>query len=85
MSEDEKVEYKVGKFTANSEGSFVPVASACHTCARKFPESLGCEAFPDRIPDEISGGENDHRQPFPGDHGLQYVAADSPDADQRQR
>jgi hypothetical protein len=53
----------------------------CATCAR-FDRDSGtprCEAFPLRIPDEILLRGNDHTQPFPGDHGLQWtVAADAP-------
>jgi len=37
-----------------------------------FDEPYKCAAFPDGIPDEIWLGENDHRNPYPGDHGLQY-------------
>ena len=29
-----------------------------------------CEAFPEGIPSEIWEGENDHRKPYPGDHGI---------------
>ena len=31
-----------------------------------------CDAFPDSIPDEVLFGEFDHREPYPGDHGIQY-------------
>ena len=35
---------------------------------------LTCAAFPNGIPDEILFGDNDHQDPFPGDHGIQYEA-----------
>lgn len=31
-----------------------------------------CKAFLDGIPDVIVSGENDHREPFSGDNGIQY-------------
>ena len=35
-------------------------------------ERYVCKAFPDRIPPEISYGDNLHTDPFPGDNGIQY-------------
>ena len=49
-----------------------PVCSSCaHLKGVTHPM---CDAFPepDAIPDEIWSGKNDHRQPFPGDHGIRY-------------
>jgi len=31
-----------------------------------------CKAFPDKIPNEISQGNNTHVEPYEGDHGIQY-------------
>ena len=58
----------------------------CVNCKRLRPARYGkvglfCDAFPDGggIPDAIKSSEADHRQPFAGDHGLQFLAR-SPEA-----
>lgn len=52
---------------------------ACATCIhfhRDNIETETCDAFPGGIPAVILRGENDHREPFPGDHGIQFEPID---------
>lgn len=48
----------------------------CYNCKRKNPPTpelaFSCDAFPDGIPSAIINNVADHREPFPGDKGLQY-------------
>jgi hypothetical protein len=39
-----------------------------------------CDAFPDGIPDAIWVALGDHRDPVPGDHGVQYERSPSMEA-----
>jgi hypothetical protein len=61
------------------KGFEIPAYSPiCARCANWQPDKGGagrqCRAFPeiDSIPLAIWRGENDHRSPFPGDHGIQF-------------
>lgn len=51
--------------------------AACFHCRHYFggPDRR-CAAFPDRIPKDIWYGENKHRKPYPGDHGIQFHPKD---------
>lgn len=47
----------------------------CNSCKHYHIEDVKrntCDAFPDGIPDEIWRGDNAHKNPYPGDHGIQY-------------
>ena len=47
-----------------------PIRAFCiHT---RLPKSETCIAFPDGIPQGILFGEMNHRNPYPGDHGIQF-------------
>jgi hypothetical protein len=58
--------------------------SQCSHCQRVrgpfsegAPEGLDgpwCAAFPTGIPKDVYDNTRDHRQPLPGDHGLQWLA-----------
>lgn len=46
----------------------------CMSCAHFHEDADGlvCDAYPEGIPDGILTGESDHREPYPGDHGIQF-------------
>lgn len=48
----------------------------CERFDRADMTKNSCTAFPDGIPKVIFLGEYDHTKPFPGDHGLRFVARD---------
>lgn len=45
---------------------------ACRNCRHKIAGTKNCSAFPEGIPLEIRSGKNQHREPFPGDGGIQW-------------
>lgn len=62
---------------------FSPICTYCKHW--RIREGRACAAFPERdsIPMVIWRGENDHRTPFPGDHGIQFEPIDTEYARQR--
>lgn len=67
-------------------------APMCMDCARLHgPQGVPytvrgfgfrCDAYPLGIPDAIIHGSVDHRQPYEGDNGLQFVPKEAPVRDQ---
>ena len=56
------------------EDSDLRAVGLCWCCGRSYENPPGtCEAYPSGIPGEILLGYVDHRQPYEGDHGLQFV------------
>jgi hypothetical protein len=59
-----------------SELGLPSISPVCVFCARlNAAQRRRCAAFGDKdIPLEIWEGQNTHRAPYPGDHGLQFMS-----------
>jgi hypothetical protein len=49
------------------------VFSQCVEC-RHLQPGFRCDAFPEGIPWSILLNKHDHREPYPGDHGIRFKA-----------
>ena len=54
---------------------FTPICLICRHMrpVSDEPPAFACAAFPDRIPTPILTGDHDHREPYPGDHGIRFA------------
>lgn len=57
----------------------ISLCMSCERFDRATEDRNVCSAFPGGIPVAIFLGDVDHSKPFPGDHGLQYVAREDED------
>ena len=59
----------------------IGMTPACLDC-RHFHKTgeigLTCDAFPGGIPEDIILASNDHSNPYPGDHGIQFEPRETP-------
>jgi len=58
--------------TDRDKGILKNAAVQCNACNHRKDFTNTCDAFPDRIPDDIALGDFDHTKPYPGDNGIMF-------------
>jgi len=71
---------RLDKFRTYTTNGHISISS-CAICKHKRLGLSSCVSFPDGIPDKILTGEHDHRQPYPGDHGIRFEPLEATNAD----
>ena len=69
-----------GSRFADDSLAYVSIGNGhCNQCSHVGEDGLTCAAFADAIPVEILVGRNQHRKPYPGDHGLRFEPKEPPE------
>jgi hypothetical protein len=61
-----------GEDSAYKETILSKVCIFCKHWNKEDHVNHTCKAFPDGIPYNIWLGENNHKKPYPGDHGIRF-------------
>jgi len=54
-----------------------PICLKCKHFHRENKNEFVCDAFPVEIPEVIVLGLDDHKEPYPGDNGIQFEPLDA--------